>query len=101
MIALVSSSIKLSAWEGATEVLGAKGWSLNTAADIKLIRATINAKKTKTKPIPNRVKLIASLSKLLSIIDKIKKLILLFKIKHKKFINSYLVPVDGLEPSLP
>jgi hypothetical protein len=73
MIDLVSSSIKLSTWEGATEVLGTKGWSLNTAADIKLVRTTINAKKTKTKPIPKRVKLIASFSKLLYIINKIKK----------------------------
>ena len=79
MIDFVSSSIELSVRTGATEALGTKGWSLKTEADIKLVRTTIKAKNTKTNPIPKRVKLIASLSKLLSIIDIHKKLILWFK----------------------
>jgi lambda repressor-like predicted transcriptional regulator len=79
MIDFVSSSIELSVRTGATAALGKKGWSLKTEADIKLVRTTIKAKNTKTNPIPKRVKLIASLSKLLSIIDIHKKLILWFK----------------------
>ena len=79
MIDFVSSSIKLSVWIGATELLGAKGWIFKTEADINLVRTTIKAKNTNTNPIPKRVKLIASLSKLLSIIDSHKKLILWLK----------------------
>ena len=74
MIDLVSPSIKLSDWIGATEALATKGWSLNTEADMKLVRTTIKAKNTKTNPIPKRVKLIASLSRLMPIIDIHKKL---------------------------
>ena len=68
MIDFVSSSIKLSAWIGAAEALGTKGWSFKTKADIKLVKTTIKARKTKTNPIPKRVKLIDSLNKLLSTI---------------------------------
>ena len=66
MIDFVSSSIKLFGWIGPTEVLGTKGWSLKIEADIKLVRKTIKAKNIKTNPIPNRVKFIASLNRLLS-----------------------------------
>ena len=71
MIDFVSSSNKLSIWIGGTEVLGTKGWIFKTEADINLVRTTIKARNTKTKPMPNRVKFIASLNRLPSIIDEL------------------------------
>ena len=73
MIDFVSSSIKLSVWIVETEALGTKGWSFKIKADIKLVITTIRARKTKTNPMPKRVKLIASLNKLLSTIMNSKK----------------------------
>jgi hypothetical protein len=68
MMALVFSSISITDSELIDGETVIEGWILVTNLDIRLVITTINAKNTKTNPIPNMVKVIASLSRLLSIL---------------------------------